>query len=224
MNQVISSKSYVASKLGIAYENLSQSYLRAATALGTNSTISFEVQKNQVSSPLVTEKLLELNDVFVATDFTVGLQQVGSDTPTDVQLLTANWYTYDDDQVFTGTNAANAGAIYGGSLRFTIDRREYIPAFPMRAFYRVGDSQTNANLITAGTTGSPAATFTGNAGINSFPGLQYGFSSLDPVAITGRQTIDIDIELGSAVSFDDSSNTVYAVLELRGFLVVNAKN
>jgi len=108
MNQVISSKSYVASKLGIAYENLSQSYLRAATALGTNSTISFEVQKNQVSSPLVTEKLLELNDVFVATDFTVGLQQVGSDTPTDVQLLTAKWYTYDDDQVFTGANASNA--------------------------------------------------------------------------------------------------------------------
>jgi len=84
--------------------------------------------------------------------------------------------------------------------------------------------QTNANLITAGTTSTPAATFSGNAGVNSFPGLQYGFSSLDPVAITGRQTIDIDIELGSAVSFDDSSNTVYAVLELRGFLVVNAKN
>jgi len=30
--------------------------------------------------------------------------------------------------------------------------------------------------------------------------------------------------LGTSVAFDDSSNTVYAVLELRGFLVVNAKS
>jgi hypothetical protein len=44
------------------------------------------------------------------------------------------------------------------------------------------------------------------------------------VKITGRQTIDISVDLGASVDFTTSAVTNYAVLELRGFLVVNAKN
>lgn len=136
MNSIVSEKQFISSRLGIPYENLSQSYLRAATALGTNSVINFNVQKNAVTSPLVTENLLELNDQFVISHFTVGLQQIASDSPTATQLLSAEFYTYADPTKFTGTNAVNAGAIYGGFLNFTINRREFLPSFPMRAFYR----------------------------------------------------------------------------------------
>jgi hypothetical protein len=224
MNQIVAEKQYISSKLGIAYENLSQSYLRSLKALTTNSTISFSIQKNQVATPLATENLLELNDVFVATHIAVNLYQIPSDTPSALQLLSARPFTYDDPVSFTGANAANVGTIYGGFLSFTIDRREFIPSFPMRSFYRVPTTQTGAFLDTAGTSGTPAATFSGNSGVNGYENGLYSFYPLDPVALNGRQTIDININLGSAVAFDDANNTVYAGLELRGYLVVNAKN
>jgi hypothetical protein len=79
-------------------------------------------------------------------------------------------------------------------------------------------------LDTAGTSGTPAATFSGNTGVNGYENGLFSYYPLDPVALNGRQTIDIDINLGTAVAFDDASNTIYAGLELRGYLVVNAKN
>lgn len=224
MNSIVSEKQFISSRLGIPYENLSQSYLRAATVLGTNSTINFNVQKNAVTSPLVTENLLELNDQFVISHFTVGLQQIASDSPTNTQLLNAEFYTYADPTKFTGTNAANAGAIFGGFLNFTINRREFLPSFPMRAFYRAPVTQSGAFLDTAGTSGTPAATFVGNTGVNSYDNGLFGFYPSEPTLIDGRQTLNISINLNSAVAFDDSSNTIYAVLELRGYLVVNSKN
>lgn len=225
MNSIVSEKQFISSRLGIPYENLSQSYLRAATALGTNSTINFNVQKNAVTNPLVTENLLELNDQFVISHFTVGLQQVtGTDTPTNTQLLSAQFYTYADPTAFTGTNAANASAIYGGFLNFTINRREFLPSFPMRAFYRAPVTQSGAFLDTAGTSGTPAATFVGNTGVNSYDNGLFGFYPSEPTLIDGRQTLNISINLNSAVAFDDASNSIYAVLELRGYLVVNSKN
>lgn len=224
MNSIVSEKQFISSRLGIPYENLSQSYLRAQTALSTQSLIAFNVQKNAVTSPLVTENLLELNDQFVISHFTVGLQQVASDSPSNTQLLAAEFFTYADPTKFTGTNAVNAGAIYGGFLNFTINRREFLPSFPMRAFYRVPTTQTGAFLKTAGTTGTPAATFSGNTGVNGYENGLYGFFPSEPTLIDGRMTLNININLESAVAFDDSSNTIYAVLELRGYLVVNSKN
>jgi hypothetical protein len=225
MNQIVAEKSYISQKLGIAYENLSQSYLRSITQLSTNSVVSFSIQKNQVATPKVTENLLELNDIFVATHIAVGLQQVaGTDTPSNLQYLTAEFCTYDDPRIFTGTNAANVGAIYGGALSFTVDRREVLPSFPMRAFYRAPQTQTGAFLSTGGTVASPVATFTGNTGVNGYDNGLYGFYVLDPIALNGRQTINIDINLGAAIAFDDTSNSVFSFLELRGYLVVNAKN
>jgi len=224
MNSIVSEKQFISSRLGIPYENLSQSYLRAQTALGTQSLISFQVQANAVSSPLVTENLLQLNDQFVISHFTVGLQQIASDTPSNTQLLNAEFFTYADPVKFTGTNAVNAGAIYGGFLNFTINRREFLPSFPMRAFYRVPTVQSNAFLRTAGTTGTPAATFTGATGTNGYDNGLFGFYPSEPTLIDGRMTLNIAINLESAVAFDDSSNTIYAVLELRGYLVVNSKN
>ena len=224
MNQIVAEKSYISSKLGIAYENLSQSYLRSITQLTTNSVVNFQIQKNQVAAPLVTENLLELNDIFVATHISVGLQQIASDTPTALEFLNAEFFTYDDPQSFVLTNAQNAGAIYGGFLSFTVDRREVLPSFAMRAFYRAPVTQTGAFLTTAGTVGSPADTFSGNSGVNGYDNGLYSFYVLDPIALNGRQTIDIDINLGTAVPFNDAENSVFSFLELRGYLVVNAKN
>ena len=215
MNSIVKEKQYISNVLSVPFENLSQSYLQKGVALGTQSVINFPVQTSQVASPLVTDNLLNLNDEFVVTHYTVFLRSVGSDTPTNTALLNALPITYCDLNVFTGTNAANVGAIYNGTLTFTIDRKDFIPAWPVRSFYRVPTTQTAGN-----------AYFTASAikTVNGFDNGLYGFYQTEPVKITGRQTLDISIDLGASVIMDDSSFTYYAVLELRGYLLVNVKS
>ena len=94
MNSIVKEKQYISSVVGVPYENLSQSYLQKAVALGTQSVINFPVQTSQVASPLVTDNLLNLNDEFVVTHYTIFLRSVASDTPTNTQLLNAASITY----------------------------------------------------------------------------------------------------------------------------------
>lgn len=215
MNSIVNEKQFISGRLGIPYENLSQSYLQKGVALGTQSVISFPVQTNNVASPLVTDNLLNLNDEFVVTHYTIFLRRVANDTPTNTELLNALTITYFDSNIFTGTNSVNVGAIFNGNLSFTIDRKDFIPAFPARAFYRVPTSQTAANAF---------FTSSGQKITNGFDNGLTGFYQTEPVKITGRQTIDIAVDLGASVAMDDSSLTNFAVLELRGYLVVNAKS
>ena len=215
MNSVIAEKQYITSKLGVPYENLSQSYLRAETALTTTSVIPFFLQRGQVATPIVTENLLELNDQFVITHIGFGLKQIGADSPTTQQQLNAQVFTYADTNTFTGTNAANVASIYNTNLSMTINRKDFIPAFPMRSFLRVPDTQSTVN-----------ADYTSSniKQTNSFPNGLYSFYPTEVVLIDGRQTLDIQINLGASVAFDDASNSIYAVLEFRGYLIVNAKS
>ena len=220
MNSVVSEKKFIQERLGINYENLSQSYLRAETALTGLSQYSFYLQRGQVAAPLVTEQLLELNDQFVITQFRVSLRRIASATPTATQQLSAQQYMYADPIAFAG-NSANASAIYGGNLSFTVDRKQFLPAFPINAFYRVPTTQTSAYLSA---TGSNTATFGTNTGVNSYENGLFGFYVSEPTLIDGRQTLDIQLNLGAAVDITTSSVTTYATFETRGYLVVNSKS
>ena len=221
MNSVVSEKRYIQERLGIPYENLSQSYLRAETPLTTLSQYAFNLQRGQVASPLVTENLLELNDSFVITQFRVALRTISSATPTAVQQLTALQYTYADPLVFTG-NAANAATVYNGNLSFTIDRKQFLPSFPMNAFYRVPVTQTRANLQATG--GSSNFATPANVGSNSYENGLFGFYVSEPTLIDGRQTLDINLNLGAQITIETAATTIYATLECRGYLVVNVKS
>jgi len=228
MNSVVSEKKFIQERLGIPYENLSQSYLRAETQLSTLSTYNFYVQRGQVANPLATENLLELNDQFVITHFRVSLRYIDPSTtgaPTASEQLLALQYLYSDPKIFTSTSAA-AGAIYNGNLSFIIDRKQFLPSFPMNAFYRVPTTQTGAFLTTAGTTGTPAATFTGNFAQNGYDNGLFGFYVSEPTLIDGRQTLDISLNLGAAVSIATigTDPMIYATFETRGYLVVNSKS
>ena len=156
MNSVVAEKKFIQERLGIPYENLSQSYLRAETQLSNLSTYNFYLQRGQVAAPLVTEQLLELNDQFVITHFRIALRWIdpnATGAPTATEQLNAQEYLYADPTKFTSTSA-NAGAIYNGNIAFIIDRKQFLPAFPVNAFYRVPTTQSNAFLATAGTTGT----------------------------------------------------------------------
>jgi hypothetical protein len=228
MNSVVSEKKFIQERLGIPYENLSQSYLRAETQLSNLSTYNFYVQRGQVAAPLVTENLLELNDQFVITHFRISLRNIDPSTtgvPTPTEQLNAQQYLYADPIAFTST-AANAKSIYNGNLSFIIDRKQFLPSFPVNAFYRVPATQSNAFLATAGTVATPAATFTGNTGVNGYDNGLFGFYVSEPTLIDGRQTLDISLNLGASVSIATigTDPMIYATFETRGYLVVNSKS
>lgn len=227
MNSVVSEKKFIQERLGIPYENLSQSYLRAETVLTNLSTYQFYLQRGQVASPLVTENLLELNDQFVITHLRVSLRLISSTTPTATQQLAAQQYLYADPNVFADNNA-NAAAIYGGQLSFTIDRTQFLPAFPVNAFYRVPTVQTGAFIkaATTSTSGAGVSTYWANTGVNGYENGLFGFYVSEPTLIDGRQTLDIQLQLGAGVNMlkTTPAETLYATLETRGYLVVNSKS
>lgn len=229
MNSIVAEKKFIQERIGIPYTNLSQSYLQTSTKLTNLSSYSFQLQRGQVASPLVTDQLLELNDQFVITHFRVGLQYIDTASndgiPTSNELLIAQTYTYADPVTFTSTSG-NAAAVFNSFLSFTIDRREFLPQFPCAAFFRVPTTQTGAFLDTAGTTATPAATFVGNTGVNGYDNGLYGYYPSEPTLIDGRQTLDLSINLGSAITIATAGADPYvaAVFQVRGYLVVNAKS
>ena len=228
MNSIVAEKKFIAQRLQeqglqVSYENLSSSYQRAETLLTTTSAIPFELQAGRVPNPTPTERLLNLNDQFVISHLFVGLKKVASATPTALQHVKAETYTWYNPLIFTGTNNPNVDAIYNGSLNWTINRKEFIPEFPVRAFLRVPQTQFGNALIASGSDTTPADTFY-PGGFDSFENGLFGFYPQDPTLIDGRQTIDINIDLNTSVAFSDAETSVYAVLEARGYLIVNSKD
>lgn len=211
---IVAEKKFIQERIGIPYENLSQSYLRAETQLTSLSSYPFYVQKNNVATPIITEQLLNLNDQFVITSFSLGLKFIAADSPTNLQHLNAQVFTYVDTNTFTG-NALNAAGIYNSSLSMTIDRKVFLPAFPCRSFLRVPGTQTAAN-----------AWFSASAQklTNEYPSGNFGFYASEPTLIDGRQTINISVDLENASAIDGTDIYVSAVLEFRGYLVVNSKS
>jgi len=207
MNSIIAEKKFIAERTGIPYANLSQSYLRAETSLGSLSSYDFELQRNNVSSPTVTERLLDLNDEFVITHLTIGLKNVASDT--DAEHIVAPIQTYANDETASG-NVNPLGdsveAIFNSSFSLIINRKEFLPEFPVRFFKRVGDTQVTATTQA------------------SYGNGLYGFAPFEPVKIDGRQTIDATISIGTGIDLTPAAGVNYAVLECRGYLVTNAKS
>ena len=219
MNSIVSEKRYISERLGIPYENLSQSYLRAETLLTTTSKIDFTLQRNKATSTYVTERLLDLNDQFVITHFFVGLKGSGNSggTETDSELARSVVTTYECPAMFDPANS-NVGVIYNSNLNFTIDRTEFIPNYPVKAFRRVPFQQ----ITSADFSGGPVEV----RGKNGFTNGLYGFANSEPTLIDGRQTLDLSIDLDTSVVINTASASgtgVWAVFEARGYLVVNAK-
>jgi len=235
MNSIVKEKRYISERLGVPYESLSQSYLRAETNINIQtSKIDFTLQRNKATSTYVTERLLDLNDEFVITHFFVGLKSVDTSwdgsgvplDPTDEQHLVAPVDTFECASKYFNSSCK---AIYNGNLNFTIDRTEFIPEYPVSAFRRVPFQQLQRVFDSDGSQVY--------AGTNGFTNGLYGFANSEPTLINGRQTLDLSIDLGDSIQvsptegiygagFEDSPinrNKQYVVFEARGYLVTNAK-
>jgi len=212
MNSIVSEKRFISERLGLPYESLSQSYLRSATTLTNQSQVDFILQANKKTGG-VDEKLLQLNDEFVVTHFAVYLSL--ADGAGDENAAKAEHYTYvplTPTTRFTG-NSANAVALYNSDLSWTIDRTEFVPQFPMRAFFRVPDVQESYAPATATNV------------VSGYSNGLYGFYPSEPTKIDGRQTIDLSVNIGSTVDFTPvAGQTLKAVFEARGYLITNANS
>jgi hypothetical protein len=214
MNSIVNEKKFIEAKLGLPYASLSQSYLRAETSLTTTSTIPFNLQSANVAAPLVTEKLLNLNDVFVITNVSVGARFISGTTLTNQKQLNSEVINYYDSNTFTeATYGANIASLWNSNLSWIINRREYVPALSMRNFLFAPISQTAAN----------AGYATGPKQTNAWNGPFTSFLPFEPTVISGRDTLNINVNLNSSVQFT-AANTVYATMEVRGYLVTNAKS
>lgn len=235
MNSIVAEKRYIANKLGVPYESLSQSYLRAESEVATQSVIDFTLQTNKVLAPLVTERLLDLNDEFVITHFHVGIKNV-TDKTNETQQLGALVQTYDSYSFGTGEdylagNSMGIASIYNADLSFTIDRTEFIPNFPVRAFYRVPDTLqdfegTSAIGIPTLLDSTPPVPYVTTCDrLASNETSLYGFFPSEPTKIDGRQTIDLSINLGANANLlGNATGTNYVVFEARGYLITNAND
>jgi len=208
MNSIIAEKKFISERTGIPYSNLSQAYLRAETLLGNLSSYEFELQKNNVANPTVTERLLNLNDEFVISHMTIALKTVANtETDTDHLISTLSNYGTTKEGIIT-----NGEAIYNSSLSMIIDRKEFLPNYDVRFFRRVPDTQEDSLTGT-------------NTGENSVTNGLFGFAPFEPVKIDGRQTINTTVDLGASVTITPpASHVAYACLIVRGYLVVNAKS
>lgn len=206
MNSIVKEKRYISEKLGVPYESLSQSYLRAETLIQSTTVLNWTLQRNKAKSTTPTERLLDLNDEFVITDFFVGYKTTQQENPTDDDHIRAFVKTYEGS--ITPTTFAK---IYNASLNFTIDRTEFIPNFPVRAFRRVPFQQQFFDG-----TGAPI-----DAGWDGYTNGKYGFANSEPTKIDGRQTLDLSID-GGGVNFTAVSGG-FAIFEARGYLITNAK-
>lgn len=243
MNSIVSEKRYIANKLGVPYESLSQSYLRSESLLGTQSVVDFTLQTNKVLAPTVTERLLDLNDEFVITHFRVSLKQLdvtNTGVAEDILQLKQplSTFAYNDPAGAGATLATGQmypiGALYNGDLSFTIDRTEFIPQFPMRAFYRVPNI-LGSNIPNEGSaflsqkvgvpTTNDSSQYGGSYDSQTETSL-YGFYPSEPTKIDGRQTIDLSINLGANVPMgaNEVADSNYAVFEARGYLITNAND
>ena len=139
------------------------------------------------------------------THLTIAVKNVtaAAAVPTDLEQLDSPLYTFSPALIFT----TNVEPVFNGSFSLTIDRKEFLPQFPCRFFKRVPDTQYTATTQPSYTNGL------------------YGFAPFEPVKIDGRQTINAVLDLGAAATMAAAAGSVnYAVLEVRGYLVVNAKN
>ena len=206
MNSIVKEKRYISERLGIPNENLSQSYLRAETLLETTSKIDFTLQRNKATSTYVTERLLDLNDEFVITHFFVGLKAdgVSSGDATDEQHLKSVVDTYECPLLYPEPQT-KVGVVYNSNLNFTIDRTEFVPQFPVKAFRRVPLQQ----IAEYDAFGTPTV-----VGKNGFTNGLYGFANSEPTLINGRQTLDLSIDLGTALNFAAQTNYNGEVMKL----------
>lgn len=191
---------------------LSQSFLRLEQPITNSSVaINFPILNNQTQggqSVRATERRLNLQDAFYASDVFIFLTRADSPTATDLLLQ-----TYPNPVIFpiggATTPATPAAAplqtFYNGILQIAVNNRTIVPAMDMEKFQIVPQTQ-----LTAATNSPQTQT---NLGVGCV---------LEPnIVMIGSKNTQIQILLPGAISSDAIDAYTYAVIMFRGVLAQN---
>lgn len=205
--EVTAEKQYIADKFGLPFGSLSASYLRMETLLGTSANVLFNI--NNQNNLIASENRLLQSDQFIVTHLGFAIKKIASDTPTAAQHAAAKLYTYlnTNTGLFDGTNDANIQAIYNGFFQISLNRKTYVPAIDMRSFERVPDTQEGTLVFTAS-----------NIKRDSYPNGLFGYFPTDYIRLNGYDNLQPEITLPASVAMDESSESNYAVLLMKGYL------
>lgn len=194
-----------------------QSYLRLEASIqGTQGSVAFTVASNAGVAPNVTERRLDLSDMFTVTHWGLFLMKAGTTTTaTQAQISQAQLYTTPNPLVFTGAGEAAALECItsNSNLTVTIDRNQIVPAFDTLRFRRAGLAQ---KLVGTTTGGTPAQ-------FDSWDGPNYGFAEVDPqFTISGSGNNNITLNLATSTATSGTSSQNFVVLIMRGVLWQNS--
>lgn len=188
--------------------------LRLESALSTSASYTFQVNANQ--SQIVTEIRLRQGDVFLATGIGLYLKKAAATSPTDAQQTTAALHTFPNSTVFTGASeAANLQSIYNSRLQFQVNSTNLTETLDTRRYYRVGEAQQGLAVSTAASNNAYFA--------SQWNVADYGMMTFhQTIALNGQANNTINLLLPTGVDCSGTSSTNYAVIYLKGVLLINA--
>jgi len=126
----------------VDHAKITQSYLRSEVALSTSSAnyhIPVLVNDTQNGAVRINERRLNLQDIFVATEWSI-LFGIGSASTTNAKL-----YSYPNATAFTGTSDDDLWSLYNGYLSLSINNDLVVPAYDVFRSYFVPQTQQSAS-------------------------------------------------------------------------------
>jgi hypothetical protein len=196
---------------------ITQSYLRCEKLISNGITgVKFDILTNE-GSPNSTERRLAITDRFVGTSWALYIQKATTSAAADrAKGALKSW---NNPNVFSGTEATELQMVYSGYLRAIIDKDVIIDAFDCDRFYRVPDSQKGTLLYTT----APAG---GTIQGDSWYDTHFAFAKLTPfLVLNGAGQNEITINLPESMNAAGQSSTAnYFVLKIRGMLCQNASS
>ena len=192
--------------------------LRLEAALSTSASYTFQVNANQ--SQIVTEIRLRQGDAFIATAVGLYLKKAGATSPTDAQQTTAALHTFPNATVFTGSGeATNLQSIYNSKLQFQVNSTNLTETLDTRRYYRVGEAQQGVGLSTYDATNNANNKYLAS----QWNVADYGMMTFhQSIALNGQANNTINLLLPTGVDCSGTSSTNYAVIFLKGVLLINA--
>lgn len=190
----------------VDHAKITQSYLRSEVALSTSSAnyhIPVLVNDTQNGAVRVNERRLNLQDIFVATEWSV-MFGIGSATTTNAKL-----YSYPNSTAFTGTSDDDLWSLYNGYLSLSINNDLIVPAYDVFRSYFVPQTQGGVG-ITAQTI-FPVDQL--NASQDSFYPVEPG------IVMNGAANINFQLIAGGAPATITANS--FICVQQRGLLLQN---
>lgn len=183
----------------VDHAKITQSYLRSEVALSTASAnyhVPVLVNDTQNGAVRVNERRLNLQDIFVASEWAV---YFGIGTATDTK---AKLYSYPNATDFTGTSDDDLWSLYNGYLNLAINNDLIVPYFDVFRSYYVPQTQETATLT------------------DQLDASCNGFSPIEPgIVMNGAANINFQLTCGGAPA-TITTHSFICVIQ-RGILLQN---